>query len=702
MSLSFSSRFIPYGLLLTVILLIYSNSLDCSWQFDDFTNITENQALHLRDLSLGSIKSCLLAEPARTQSVYRPFSCFTFALNHYFGGLDVFGYHLVNVVIHIAASFFLFLVIYHTLNLPSISGQYASQSYSIALLAATFWAVHPIQVQAVTYIVQRMTSLAGMFYILSMYFYLQMRLTTARKKRALLMVSCVLAFLMSFGSKENAILLPLSLVLYEAFFIQLSPFQFLRRNAWIIAAAGVGIIMAGSLFLYLKTGSFSAFWGDYSARPFSMSERLLTEPRVIFLYLSLLVYPIPERFGIVHSVSVSTSLLDPPSSLLSILAVAAMIGVSIAFAKKYRLIAFAVFFFFLNHLVESSIFPLELVFEHRNYIPSMFFFLPFAAGISMAVHSPFFGKPMRILFAAFAVLLIIGFAHSTYFRNFAWKSPLSLWKDALAKAPDHVRVHQYLGVYYQESRQWDKAIFHLERALKSAAMHKKNEAHFTLYQLGKLYGDLGDREKAKYWYQKSISVDPDFSPALTNLACLYDEEGNREAADRYMMQAFKTDPGNDPVTHLNRGIYLIRKRMSDEAIPHLEVGVKQEDLMSKALFYLGIAYKQKGQYGRAALHLYKCTQMDPRNITPRLHLAEIHFLRGHDLKAEEEFRHVAHMITRDNQVFRSLRDLLHKEDEPGISLEWEILGPPLVQALEVNWDAIKLLSDEIKKNMVKR
>jgi hypothetical protein len=133
------------------------------WQLDDITNIVNNEGLHLDAMSLEGIKKAFFSDPGRPGGLYRPVACVTFALNYHLGGLDVFGYHAVNLAIHIVASIFLYLLIYHTLCLPSLSEKYARRAYSIALLSAVLWAIHPIQVQSVTYIVQRMTSLAGMF-----------------------------------------------------------------------------------------------------------------------------------------------------------------------------------------------------------------------------------------------------------------------------------------------------------------------------------------------------------------------------------------------------------------------------------------------------------------------------------------------------------------------------------------------------------
>jgi len=203
-----------------LIFSIYGNSFDCSWHFDDEPNITDNPNLHLKEITWQNLKRALFSDRNNPAYPYRPMACLTFALNHYFGGLNVFGYHLVNVLIHLISSVFLFLFIYHTLNLASLKAKYARQSYFIALLATTLWAINPVQTQAVTYIVQRMASLAGMFYIMSMFFYLKARISETGSKKIIFFILCFVSFVMALGSKENAAILPLSVFLYEIVILQ--------------------------------------------------------------------------------------------------------------------------------------------------------------------------------------------------------------------------------------------------------------------------------------------------------------------------------------------------------------------------------------------------------------------------------------------------------------------------------------------------
>ena len=155
---------VAFVLFFLLVLSIYANSFQASWQFDDKPNIINNHHLHITDLRPRSLVKTLFTDPKNprqiSQKLYRPVACLTFALNWYFGKDNVVGYHGVNFVIHILTAFMLFLTTLNILRTPTLENKYKKNTYMIALLAAALWAVNPIQTQAVTYIVQRMNSLA--------------------------------------------------------------------------------------------------------------------------------------------------------------------------------------------------------------------------------------------------------------------------------------------------------------------------------------------------------------------------------------------------------------------------------------------------------------------------------------------------------------------------------------------------------------
>jgi len=680
-----------------ITLSIYGNSFDCSWHFDDKPNITDNSNLHLRELSWDSIKQALFSDPRKPGILYRPIACLSLALNYYFGGLDVSGYHLVNIFIHILSSFFLFLFLYHTLNIPSLKTKYASKSYSIAILATLLWAINPIHTQAITFIVQRMASLAGMFYIMAMYLYLRARTAEKRGKSALFLILCLISFTMAFGSKENAALLPLSIFLYEILIIQGDTGIYLRRNIKGFLVVFGAVLFIGLAYLYYRNGNALSFMAGYEQRPFSITQRLLTEPRIIIFYVSLLIYPVPNRLSVAHSIGISSSLFNPISTLISILFIVGSIGFLIYMARKYPLFSFCFLFFFLNHMIESTIFPLELIFEHRNYIPSMLFFVPVVIGFSNLLEKYAVKRGMKYTISVFIVLLLMSLGHSTFMRNFAWKNEKSLWIDAVEKAPDHFRVHHNLGLYYQDHGYREEAISEYEKALNSPVIHRKNEVIITYYNLGRLYDELKDYEKAEYFYQRAVRMKPDFSPALINLASICDKRGKIISADHYLMKAIKTNPG-DPSINFNMGLYFLRAGRPEKAIYHLKKSMNDKRLKKRALLHLGIAYKQKGLFGRAVTCFRESAALDARNITPHLHLAEIFCQTGNESMSQQEAEKIVDLMMRDEDLFyKTISLITDKRHLKNMQLSATLILPLISRACNDRSKRLNQLKDHVEE-----
>lgn len=664
-----------------IIFSIYGNSFDCSWNFDDKPNITDNPNLHLKEFSWDNIKRALFSDRRNPDSFYRPVACLSFALNYYLGGPGVFGFHLVNIFIHLLSSVFLFFFIYNTLHLPLLKAKYASKSYSIAILATIFWAINPVQTQAVTYIVQRMASLAGMFYILSMYLYMRARTTDGTGQKLLFFISSFISFVMAFGSKENAVMLPVSLFLYEVLIVQEFTGKFIKRNLkGLLLVFGVTLLM-GLTYLYYKGGNLSSFiGGGYVNRPFSLGQRLLTEPRIIIFYISLLIYPVPHRLSIAHDIQISTSLFHPIQTVVSIIFVFGAIAYSIVLARKYPLFSFCFLFFFLNHLIESTIFPLELIFEHRNYFPSMFFFVPVAIGFCNLLEHYEKKKSMQFTLFIFIAFLLIGLGHSTFIRNFTWKNPKSLWIDASQKAPDQFRVHHNLGLYFQDNGYEKQAIKEYEKALKSSGIHRKDEKIITYHNLGKLYREYEDYEKAEFYYKEAIGMKSTFSDALIGLALVYDKKGENELFREYLMKAIKANPG-DPYINFNMGLYFLKTEMPDKAIYHFRISMKDEELKKRGLLHLGIAYKQKGSLGKALIYFRESARADERNISPHLYLAEIFCQTGNETMARQEAKIIVDFTMHNEALFYQTIDLISSKGRLGdVQLCARVLIPLISRA----------------------
>jgi protein O-mannosyl-transferase len=357
---------IAVALIAGVALVAYSNTFSVPFHFDDRPNILDNPNVQIKVFTWDRLERLISNTYKET---IRVFSYFTLALNYYFGGFDVFGYHLVNFIIHAAAGIFLYWFLILTFNLRSLKEKYGSIAYKVALFASLIFISHPIQTQSVTYIVQRMACMAGMFYLLSFVLYVKGRLSFGHV-RYFYFGGTVLTYLLGVFSKENVAILPFFMGLYEFYFFQnldLSP-----KGKKILYSLILGLLLLGAFgFILWGQRYLHVIVEGYQYRTFTMSERVLTQFRVVLYYVALLIFPHPSRLNLDHDFPISRTILDPLTTLISISIIAALIWYSIWTAKKRPVLSFFILWYFGNLVIESSIFPLEMVFEHRLYLPAV-------------------------------------------------------------------------------------------------------------------------------------------------------------------------------------------------------------------------------------------------------------------------------------------------------------------------------------------
>ena len=672
-------------LLAVVAALLYANSFQVPWQFDDRPNIVDNHTVHFHTFSLDGLSRLLTH--SYSESI-RFFSYFTFALNFYFGGLDVFGYHLVNLLIHTVAGILIFWFIALTLNLPSQKGGYDSIRFKIALVTSLIFIAHPVQTQSVTYIVQRMTSMASMFYLLAMILYIKGRRSSGRRQ-VLYYGGMGLSGLLSILSKENALMLPVFIVLYEVCFFR-GEGRFLHgtmvKILLILGGLGlIGFVLLGGKYLHIIEEG-------YRYRDFTMSERVLTQLRVVLHYLTLLIYPHPSRLNLDYDFPVSKSLFDPISTTLSLIAILFFLAIGIRKIRKWPILSFFIFWYFGNLAIESSILPLEMVYEHRLYLPSIgpiFLFSLLLVRLSEK-WAPVKNRRREAVFAAVVILIIFSLSWATIERNSIWRSEFTLWTDCVKKSPRKGRPHYNLGYYYHASGQAKKAIEEFELTLRLDP--KMAPAHFNLgvidYNEGRLdeavlrfkkaiainprytqaYASLGevyhrrgrsedglavfkealkiepnntkalnhlgsihlrsgDLEKAFMEFKKVVMIDPNQVEALASLGEIYIKKGMMDQAFLEIRKALTLNPSYG-YAHTLSGIIYLQKGMIDNGISSfrraLEVG--PEDVV--ALTNLGVAYRYKGMHDEAILQFQKVLSLRPNDEEAHIHLGEVYFAKG--------------------------------------------------------------------------
>jgi len=484
--------------LLLITFIAYSDTLDHSFHFDDAANIWSNPYIQISSLSLDELRKAGL-ESVNHQ---RPVANISFALNYYLHGLEVRGYHYVNIFIHLLAGIILYYFVKATLCLPLYRDKY-SKSQFIPFFTALIWMVHPVHTQSVTYIVQRMNSMAGMFFIMTMLFYVKARLTPEKTKKILLFLFSLIASIFAFGSKQNTATLPLFILLYEWYFFQDLRLKFSKKQLFWIAAIGCVFVIV--LFLFLGSSPLDKLFPSYSGRPFSMTERLLTQPRVVLLYILLIFYPAPSLLNLDYDFPLSSSLLSPSTTLLSILVLVVLLGVAIYAARNKRLYSFCILWFMGNLVIESSTIPLEIIYEHRTYLPSMMVILL----VVLLLHQTVIKKRVLIVFLTVVAIL---FSYWTYERNKIWQDELTLWEDVQKKVPNKARANLNLGLAYVEKNRADdaipvlkKALYLYEQQINQGKYVSKTSISLCLRLLGNAFRFKGEYNKAIEYLNRALN-----------------------------------------------------------------------------------------------------------------------------------------------------------------------------------------------------
>ncbi|MDH3360000.1 MAG: hypothetical protein OEL55_03940, partial [Desulfobulbaceae bacterium] len=357
-------------LLALAVFMAYANSLDGKFVFDD-SRIYNNTNLRITSLDWASLRQVVV----KSQPASRPVANLSFAFNYYLHGYSVKGYHLVNITIHLFTGWLLYLLLVATMQAQArhgheqLAGPESLRYEWLAFFAALLWLVHPLQTQSVSYTVQRMNSMAAMFYLASLWCYVRGRMNDERVRKILLLAASVVFGLLALGSKETSATLPIFVFLYEWYFLQDLDMGWLKRRLPVLGL--VVVVFVGVAILFLGPHPLDIIFGSCWSRSFTLPQRLMTEMRVIFLYLGLLVFPHPSRLTLDHNLFVSTSFLHPVTTLFAAVGLVAMICLVVWSARRHRLLSFAILWFLGNLLIESSVIGLEIVFEHRLYLPSM-------------------------------------------------------------------------------------------------------------------------------------------------------------------------------------------------------------------------------------------------------------------------------------------------------------------------------------------
>ena len=370
----------------------------------------------------------------------RSVSMASLALSAWLGGFDPFAFKLGNLIVHLACGLLSWQVLRRAL---AEDKRLAGSADLIATLLVSLWLLHPLNVSTVLYPVQRMAQMSTLFVLASLWAYLDARrnLAAGEKGRALAGLFVLFPLLLVAGllSKENAAVAPVLCLVLELAYFTAQPRPGRALPAFFGSFVALPAMLLGALFVFRP----GRLLGGYVARDFSLMERVLSEPRALTDYVGLLLFPRSPRLGLfTDDFAVSTGLLAPPSTLLAIIALLAMSTLAIVVRKRAPSVFAGWFFFLVAHAVESTILPLELYFEHRNYLPAFGLWLAVAGLCELLTRNLSFNvlSPRKLgLLVAGGFILVFGFG--TLGRAWVWQQPDMIIGQALKSHPGSLRAN---------------------------------------------------------------------------------------------------------------------------------------------------------------------------------------------------------------------------------------------------------------------
>jgi tetratricopeptide (TPR) repeat protein len=421
------------------VFLVYAPGWHGPFVFDDQLNILENPNVPIHALTEQEIIRSTLSN--ESGPLKRIIPALSFGLNYYFAdGFKSVHFKLFNIAIHCINSGLVFWLL--TLLWPSISKtSWAKQSrltnprLTFAVSGTLIWALHAFLLTSVLYVVQRMTSMASMFMLMGACIYVVGRLSLEKQpfySLCLMGLGLVGGTVLGVACKENAALLPVYIGALEfTLLAQLnSSKQTLKKVRWFFILF-LGLPILAGLFYWFQHPGFIT--GGYDGRPFTFMERVLTEPRVLWFYLSMIIVPDIQTMGLFHDdFKLSPDLFTIWTTLPSIIGIIVLLVLSIVWRKRFPVFAFAVLWFLVGHSLESTVFPLEIIHEHRNYLPALGPLLSLTYLLLFALP----GKMPNSLRISLMAIIIFCLGFGTFNRAQYWSSESALIESLAMNHPD--------------------------------------------------------------------------------------------------------------------------------------------------------------------------------------------------------------------------------------------------------------------------
>jgi protein O-mannosyl-transferase len=658
------------ALILLAAVAAYHNSFFGAFLFDDRPWIVENAGIR----HLWPIWRVLLP-PSDVLVGGRPVVSLTLAVNYALGGTNVWGYHAVNLAIHVLAACTLFSIVRRTLLLPPLSQRFGSAAMPLALVAAILWMIHPLQTESVTYVVQRTEALVGLFYLLTLYCVIRGATFTSaystkslpggrppacgfadiadkqqprgtRTRAIFWYVGAVLACLLGMATKELMATAPLIVLLYDRTFLAGSFREALRRRWGLYLAMAATWSMVAALLI--STGFYGGTAG-FAVHRFTCWSYLLTQPSVMVHYLRLALWPSALCFDYNWPAAQTASEIVLPA-----IVVVGLLGLTAWALVKRPAWGFLGAWFFVILAPTSSFVPIrDAAFDHRMYLSLAALTVGLVIGCWLVgqwlVRRGTISWPAA-RFAGGLLAISVGAALGivTFQRNTDYQSELSIWQDTVAKAPRNERARNCLGLALADDERLEEAIAQYRKALEIdpdyaeahtnlgmalAACGRLNEAIASYLKaleinpnvakahnnLGNALDSSGKPDEAMPHFERAVELDPNLAEARNSLGNALREHGRVDEAMLQYEKALEIRPDYDSA-HNNLGIALAGLGRLDEAIIHFRKAIETKPNSAPAQNNLGLALANSGRLDEAIVHFRKAIEINPDFAAARKNL----------------------------------------------------------------------------------
>ena len=606
-------------------LLAFYGTLHSPFHYDDVHAIVENP--HIKDLGK-------FQEKVGIQNVFnRSALLFSFALNQHFGKLEVFGYHLVNILIHILTSILWFFLVKDLLRIEPVNKK--SFKKNLPLICSSIHLLNPLNIQAVTYISSRSSLLATFFYVLAFYILIHIKKpvkeTVLKIKFLILIFIFLIILFLGFATKEIVASFPLMAIVY----LWLSTAEKNRKNLIPQIASILFILMWFLAYRYLQQGNLFSLKADPTSGETNRFLYLLNQIQVVVSYYFLkLLAPFSLNFEPDIVIYKTWFHWDWFISLLVLL----ISGIAVL-KQNSILIKFGAVWLCITLIPTSSFIPLkQLATEHRTYLPSL--------GFSLILGCVFLNiKSHRNISQVLFIIFILLISLLTLNRSLDFRSEIALWEDTAKKSPHKALVQNNLATAYMGADELEKAKVALDKALSinptqidshvnlgHIASREKNwrmaiekfdlgialgtKKADTFYYSGFARNNLGKYEEAIPFFKKAISIKPFKADYHFDLGNSFKNLNKFDDAIRHFRKALKIDPGHYKA-HNNMGTIFWKIGDLEKAEFQFDKVLRIKPDVPAVHNNLAAIYLKRGEFNKAISHLEKLVNLQPKNLNAK-------------------------------------------------------------------------------------